>query len=91
VIDRRLIIGSAIFGGGWGLVGLCPGPALASLWLGLRATMLFVVAMLAGVALHDRLQRIGGRRQGEGDRSLRVDGGEVVGTLTLRHLVFSIR
>ncbi|MGT2443252.1 DUF6691 family protein [Ensifer adhaerens] len=55
VIDRRLIVGSAIFGVGWGLVGLCPGPALASLSLGLPATVLFVVAMLAGMLVHDRL------------------------------------
>lgn len=55
VIDRRLIVGSAIFGVGWGLVGLCPGPALASLSLGLPATMLFVAAMVAGMLIHDRL------------------------------------
>jgi len=55
VIDRRLIVGSAIFGIGWGLVGLCPGPALASLSLGLPATMLFVAAMVAGMLIHDRL------------------------------------
>lgn len=56
VIDRRLVVGSAIFGVGWGMVGLCPGPALASLSLGLPATVLFVAAMLAGMAAHDRLQ-----------------------------------
>ncbi|OHV77822.1 YeeE/YedE family protein [Ensifer sp. LCM 4579] len=55
-IDRRLIIGSAIFGVGWGMVGLCPGPALASLSLGVPATVLFVAAMFAGMAAHDRLQ-----------------------------------
>lgn len=55
VIDRRLIVGSAIFGIGWGLVGLCPGPALASLSLGLPATILFVAAMVAGMLIHDRL------------------------------------
>ncbi|MBP1882195.1 YeeE/YedE family protein [Sinorhizobium mexicanum] len=54
VIDRRLITGSAIFGIGWGMVGLCPGPALASLSLGLPATLLFVAAMFAGMAVHDR-------------------------------------
>ncbi|MDK1373159.1 MULTISPECIES: YeeE/YedE family protein [unclassified Sinorhizobium] len=56
VIDRRLITGSAIFGIGWGMVGLCPGPALASLSLGLPATFLFVAAMLAGMTVHDRLE-----------------------------------
>jgi uncharacterized membrane protein YedE/YeeE len=54
-IDRPLILGSAIFGIGWGLAGFCPGPAVASLALGLAPTVLFVIAMLAGMILHDRL------------------------------------
>jgi uncharacterized membrane protein YedE/YeeE len=54
-IDRPLIVGSAIFGVGWGLAGFCPGPAVASLALGLAPTVLFVIAMLAGMILHDRL------------------------------------
>ncbi|MFT2212719.1 DUF6691 family protein [Rhizobium giardinii] len=54
LIDSRLIVGSAIFGIGWGIGGLCPGPALASLSLGLPATVWFVVAMLAGMIVHDR-------------------------------------
>ncbi|WP_331374526.1 YeeE/YedE family protein [Sinorhizobium chiapasense] len=56
VVDRRLIAGSAIFGIGWGMVGLCPGPALASLALGLPATFLFVAAMFAGMTAYDRLE-----------------------------------
>ncbi|KSV66521.1 YeeE/YedE family protein [Sinorhizobium sp. Sb3] len=55
VIDRRLIVAASIFGVGWGLVGLCPGPALASLSLGLPPTILFVAAMVAGMLIHDRL------------------------------------
>lgn len=51
-LDARLIIGAALFGIGWGLVGLCPGPALATLPLGLWQTFVFVGAMLAGMALH---------------------------------------
>ncbi len=47
--DLRLVAGSLIFGAGWGLVGYCPGPALASLTLGRRETWIFVVAMLAGM------------------------------------------
>ncbi|MCK3780727.1 YeeE/YedE family protein [Ensifer sesbaniae] len=66
VIDRRLIVGSAIFGIGWGLVGLCPGPALASLSLGLPATMLFVAAMVAGMLIHDRLVARRSSRMGGG-------------------------
>ena len=54
-IDRRLVLGSAIFGIGWGMAGFCPGPALASLALGLAPVALFVIAMLAGMTLHDRV------------------------------------
>lgn len=54
-IDTRLILGSAIFGIGWGLAGLCPGPALAALSLGLAPAALFIVAMLIGMTIHDRL------------------------------------
>jgi uncharacterized membrane protein YedE/YeeE len=49
-LDSRLVAGAALFGVGWGLVGLCPGPALAILPLGLWQAFLFVAAMLAGVA-----------------------------------------
>ncbi|SDR63451.1 hypothetical protein SAMN05519103_08627 [Rhizobiales bacterium GAS113] len=54
-IDAPLLIGSAIFGAGWGLAGLCPGPAVASLTLGLPPTFLFVAAMLVAMIVHDRL------------------------------------
>jgi hypothetical protein len=55
-IDRRLVLGAALFGVGWGLVGYCPGPALASLGLGSPAVFLFVAAMLAGMALYGIVQ-----------------------------------
>jgi len=51
-IDRKLVLGSAIFGLGWGIVGFCPGPALASLALDGFGVVLFVLAMLAGMALY---------------------------------------
>jgi uncharacterized membrane protein YedE/YeeE len=51
-IDRRLVAGAALFGAGWGLAGFCPGPAVASLSLGLWQPWLFVAAMLAGMLLH---------------------------------------
>lgn len=51
-IDRQLIVGAATFGIGWGLVGFCPGPAIAGLVLGAWQPWLFAVAMLAGMALH---------------------------------------
>ena len=47
-IDRPLVIGSAMFGVGWGLSGLCPGPAIASLGLVPSEFILFAVAMLVG-------------------------------------------
>lgn len=53
-IDASLIAGSALFGLGWGIGGFCPGPAVASLAIGLPQTVLFVVAMLTGMTLHDR-------------------------------------
>jgi uncharacterized protein len=53
-IDRRLLLGSAIFGIGWGMAGFCPGPALAALSLGLTPVFIFVIAMLAGMAVYDR-------------------------------------
>jgi uncharacterized membrane protein YedE/YeeE len=51
-LDARLILGSALFGIGWGLAGLCPGPAIASLALSPAAVLPFIVAMLAGMAIH---------------------------------------
>jgi len=50
-IDRRLLIGSALFGIGWGLAGVCPGPALVTLAMGIPQAIVFVVAMLAGMQL----------------------------------------
>ncbi|WP_322895098.1 MULTISPECIES: DUF6691 family protein [unclassified Yoonia] len=50
-IGRNLVIGSTLFGMGWGLAGLCPGPALASLSYGGTGGLVFLVAMLAGMIL----------------------------------------
>ncbi len=58
-IDRRLIGGAILFGVGWGLVGLCPGPALAALPLGGWPVFVFVAALVTGMALHDRIGRVG--------------------------------
>jgi hypothetical protein len=52
-IDGKLLGGAAIFGIGWGMAGFCPGPALASLSLGLTQTFVFTATMLAGILLHD--------------------------------------
>lgn len=51
-IDRPLLLGAAIFGVGWGLVGFCPGPALAALGLDALPVAVFVIAMFAGMLLH---------------------------------------
>jgi hypothetical protein len=50
-IGRNLVIGSTLFGAGWGLAGLCPGPAIASLSFGGTGGLVFLVAMLAGMML----------------------------------------
>jgi len=54
-IDARLVLGSAIFGIGWGLGGFCPGPAISSLSVGGMGTYVFVAAMLAGMWAGRRL------------------------------------
>jgi uncharacterized protein len=48
-IDKRLVVGAAIFGVGWGLSGFCPGPAVTGLGLGAAGTLAFVPAMLIGM------------------------------------------
>jgi uncharacterized protein len=53
-IDRPLVLGSALFGIGWGLGGFCPGPAIASLPMGYGTVLIFVIAMVVGMVLHDR-------------------------------------
>ena len=50
-LDARLIGGAAVFGVGWGLVGVCPGPAIAGLAFGLQESAIFVVALIAGAGL----------------------------------------
>lgn len=54
-IDLPLLVGSAIFGIGWGLAGFCPGAVITSLSIGIPQTFVFVVAMLIGIVIHDRL------------------------------------
>jgi uncharacterized membrane protein YedE/YeeE len=61
-IDRRLVIGSVLFGVGWGLAGICPGPALVLVGAGLLKGVIFVAAMLAGMGLFEVLERL--RRAG---------------------------
>jgi uncharacterized protein len=56
-IDRPLVIGSVLFGAGWGLVGLCPGPALENLATLSPRVVVFVIAMAAGMVLYDVWQK----------------------------------
>ncbi len=60
-IDAPLLAGAAIFGVGWGIVGFCPGPALTALAFGPIEVLLFVAAMLAGMALFQLLPDRGPR------------------------------
>ena len=67
-IDPPLVAGAALFGIGWGLVGLCPGPALESLATLSPGVVVFVVAMAVGMILHDVWQDW--RAMAERDRQL---------------------
>ena len=73
-IDRPLMIGSGLFGVGWGLVGLCPGPALANLATLSPRVAVFVIAMAAGMALHDLWQKRRLTTSREGALAAAVDG-----------------
>lgn len=56
-LDRRLIGGSLLFGIGWGIAGICPGPAVAILLTGRWQVLLFVAAMLVGMLVFAALER----------------------------------
>jgi len=56
-VDVRLLGGAALFGVGWGLSGYCPGPVIAGLGVLSPEALLFVPAMLAGMALHHLLRK----------------------------------
>ena len=56
-LDRRLIGGSLLFGIGWGIAGICPGPGLAILLTGRWQVVLFVAAMLLGMVAFAALER----------------------------------
>ena len=57
-LDRRLVGGAVLFGIGWGLSGYCPGPALVSLLYGYESTVVFCLAMFAGMALEGQISRL---------------------------------
>lgn len=57
-IDRRLVLGSLAFGVGWGMAGFCPGPALTALGTGNGKAVIFVLAMIAGMALFELADKL---------------------------------
>lgn len=61
-IDKRLVIGSVLFGAGWGLAGFCPGPALVAMGAGQHKAVVFVVAMVVGMALFELLEKVRSNR-----------------------------
>jgi len=64
-IDTRLVLGSALFGAGWGLTGYCPGPALASITTGQAGIYIFLGAMVAGMLLFTAWDRATARAAAE--------------------------
>lgn len=57
LIDRPLVLGSLAFGVGWGLAGYCPGPAVVAFGSGQDKAVVFLVAMIAGMALYEAADR----------------------------------
>ncbi|MFM8510405.1 MAG: DUF6691 family protein, partial [Betaproteobacteria bacterium] len=62
----RLIVGSLLFGAGWGLAGFCPGPALVSLGAGQDKAVVFVIAMVLGMLGFEALERRKAKSQAVG-------------------------
>ena len=56
-LDKRLVSGAVLFGVGWGLSGYCPGPAVVSLLYGYESTIVFCLAMLAGMSIECRVSK----------------------------------
>lgn len=57
-MDKKLVIGSLLFGAGWGLAGFCPGPALVSMADGQPKALVFVLAMLVGMVGFELMDRL---------------------------------
>ena len=56
-VDRRLVLGSILFGIGWGVAGFCPGPGLVAAGMGEAKALVFVAAMLAGMVGYELIER----------------------------------
>ncbi|AZT83994.1 YeeE/YedE family protein [Marinobacter sp. NP-4(2019)] len=57
-IDPRLVVGSLMFGAGWGIAGFCPGPGLVALGAGEIKAAVFVASMIAGMVIFEIIERI---------------------------------
>lgn len=58
LIDKNLMLGASLFGVGWGLVGICPGPALVLLGAGNQQGIIFLIAMMVGMGLFEGLKQV---------------------------------
>ncbi len=57
-IDRRLIAGSVLFGIGWGITGICPGPGLVLLGAGVPEGLIYMASLLAGMTLYSVIEKL---------------------------------
>lgn len=57
-IDLRLILGSVLFGIGWGITGICPGPGLVLLGAGIPEGVIYVASLLAGMTLYSLIEKL---------------------------------
>jgi len=74
-VDGALLGGAAVFGVGWGLAGYCPGPAVVALGTGATAPLVFMAAVLAGMALSEALKRpLPGRTLDAADAGSKLPG-----------------
>lgn len=72
-LDRRLLVGSALFGIGWGMVGFCPGPAVVAAAAGAPQALIFVVAMLGGMGLFELWGKVTGKAGADTEQPTAVD------------------
>jgi uncharacterized membrane protein YedE/YeeE len=72
-IDRPLVLGAMLFGAGWGLAGICPGPAIVLVGAGRAQGVVFVVAMLVAMAAFEIAQRRRARREVAAPRPVEGD------------------
>ncbi|WP_462321240.1 DUF6691 family protein [Halochromatium sp.] len=68
-IDQRLLVGAALFGIGWGLVGFCPGPAMTALVSGHPEALIFFTAMVTGMYAHRTVDQLAEIRTPTGSMS----------------------